>query len=259
MTYVSHKGEKQTGKNRLGGLKVFAIAKEKVYPDGTKKTYVYKTGFPVGFEKEEVNFTDSKTDLKDDKEIQKEKENSEYMNLVRTKRQVQDYCLSNDFDMYWTLTFATEREDDLRAFKRLSNWLDYMKDKYGLFDYIFIPERHKDGCIHFHGVTGGFRGEMVKARKNGRLIYHKGLQVYNCSNWKHGFSEVTYIKDIKKTASYITKYITKSLMQEIVGKGKKKYWSSQGLRKPVENYLGHNPKEGYQPDWENDNVMIFVD
>ena len=37
----------------------------------------------------------------------------------------------------------------------MSNWLRRMKRKYGKFDYIMIPELHKDGAIHFHGVTGG--------------------------------------------------------------------------------------------------------
>jgi len=226
-------------------------AKIKIYPDGTKKTYVYKNEFlKTRLPSSERVFISE--DKRTPEMIEEERKNSERMNLIRTKNKIKDYCLSNDFDMFWTLTFAKERNDDQRCFNRLRDWLKYMKKKYGLFDYIFIPERHKDGCIHFHGVTGGFGGEMVDSG-----VKHANQTVYNCLNWKFGYSTVTVVRDQKKTASYITKYVTKELSQEIVGKGKKKYWASRGLKLPVEKYLDHNPKFGVQPDWENENIMIF--
>lgn len=68
----------------------------------------------------------------------------------------------------------------------MNDWLKNRKKKYGRFDYIFIPERHKDGCIHFHGVTGGFKGEVVDSG-----VRDKGHIVYNCSDWRFGFSTIT--------------------------------------------------------------------
>lgn len=233
---------------------LFVSVKLKEYPDGTKKYYVYKKPYLKidNTALDNVNFENC-----DSNENEDDKKHSEYMNMIRSKNKIKDYCLSNDFDMFWTLTFASDREDDKKCFNRLSEWLKYMKKKFGLFDYIFIPERHKDGCIHFHGVTGGFGGEVVQASHKGRLIYHNGEQVYNCSNWRYGHSTITMIRDRYKTASYITKYITKDLSKKVVGKGKKKYWASRGLKLPVVKYLDYNPLSGCNPDWENDNIQIF--
>lgn len=229
---------------------MFVVSKVKEYPNGEKKCYVYKNPYIKGTEKN--NGLISIDMQKDYETIEKEKNHSEHMNMIRTRNKIKDYCLSNEFDMFWTLTFAKDREDDKRCFNRLSEWLKYMKKKFGKFDYIFIPERHKDGCIHFHGVTGGFNCELINSG-----VKHQGNDVYNCKNWRYGFSTVTFIRDQKKTASYITKYVTKELSQEIVGKGKKKYWCSRGLRLPVEKYLDHNPFSGRDPDWENSNIQIY--
>lgn len=228
--------------------------KIKEYPDGTKRAYVYPEGYFKGDNGYEEPISGVAAYEKDLESIEQDRIHSDHMNLVRTRNQIKDYCLSNDFNMFWTLTFGTKRESDQTCFNRLSNWLKYMKSKYGLFDYIFIPERHKDGCIHFHGVTGNFKGVVVDSG-----IREKGSIVYNCSDWRYGFSTITMVRSKVKTASYITKYVTKTLSQEIVGKGKKKYWSSRGLRKPVETYYDYVPFVSKEPDWESENIQIYND
>lgn len=224
----------------------------KEYPDGTKQAYVYNDAYfkdNTGYDQTTSGISICEKDLES---IEKDRLHSEHMSLVRTRNQVKDYVLSNEFDMFWTLTFNNKRESDKVCFDRMSNWLKYMKKKYGLFDYIFIPERHEDGCIHFHGVTGAFKGVMVDSG-----VKLKGQIIYNCNEWNYGFSTVSIIRDKKRAASYITKYITKELSQDVVGKGKKKYWSSRGLRKPVETYFEYVPFENKEPDWENKNIQIF--
>ena len=72
----------------------------------------------------------------------------------------------------------------------MSNWLRRMKRKYGKFDYIMIPELHKDGAIHFHGVTGGLNAVICDSG-----VKHKGVTVYNCTDWNHGFTTLTKIRD----------------------------------------------------------------
>jgi hypothetical protein len=226
--------------------------KVKEYPDGTKKAYVYKEPYPKDELLREKKLISSSYFEKDDESIEQDKLHSEHMNMVRTRNQIKDYVLSNDFNMFWTLTFDTDRETDQICFNKLSNWLKYMKTKFGLFEYIFIPERHKDGCLHFHGVTGRFKGSMVDSG-----VRYKGVKIYNCNDWNYGFSTVSMVRSKKKTSSYITKYIIKSLSQDIVGKGKKKYWSSRGLRKPEETYYQYVPFEDLEPDWQSDNVSIY--
>lgn len=257
MTYVSLKGLKFEKCTSEGGDLVLAKYKLKTYPDGSQTLYAYSDCVLVG---EDAESSGGRKKISDDsggkqgEQGEQDKEHSKMMNVYRTRNKIKDYCLSNDFDMFWTLTFGDARDDDLRCFQRLGDWLKRMKAKYGLFDYIFIPERHKDGCIHFHGVTGGFGGVMVDSGK----VEPKSREiVYNCENWRYGFSTVTMIRSRRKTASYITKYVTKNLGEGVVPKGKKKYWSSRGLREPVIEYYEQIPLAVGKPDWENERVAIY--
>jgi len=230
---------------------VLAKYKLKTYPDGSKILYSYTDIVLVG---EDVPSSSPDSSPTDSTRSDEDKDHSKKMNVYRTRNKVKDYCLSNDFDMFWTITFELDRADDARCFQRLADWLKYMKKKYGAFDYIFIPERHKDGCIHFHGVTGGFLGVLEDSGKKERKT--QGV-IYNCLNWRYGFSTVTMIQDKQKTASYITKYITKNIGDGVVEKGKKKYWSSRGLREPAIEYFERIPVVVGKPDWENEHVAIY--
>lgn len=226
--------------------------KIKNYPDGTKVYTVYKNSLSIDDTAKKENFIESISELKTDLTAE-EKELEKQRNLWKVKTKIKDYCLSNDFDYFWTLTFGGEdRYDNTVCFKKLDLWLRKMRRKHGKFDYIFIPERHKDGAIHFHGVTGGFAGELVDSG-----VKHNKATVFNCVDWKHGFSTLTRIRSKKKCASYVTKYVTKDLDQSIVGKGKKKYWCSRGLRLPAVEYSGRNLGLGLEPDYENDTCLIY--
>lgn len=225
--------------------------KVKRYPDGSSKVLVYNEPYlvSVGEKKSGGGISGEKTP----EEIAEEREQNKKSNMYRVRTKIKDYVLSNDFNMFWSLTFGSDREDDERCFNRMSNWLKFMKKKYGTFNYIFIPERHADGCIHFHGVTGGFKGQFVDSG-----VKHKGVMMLNCVDWRYGFSSCSLIRDKDRASSYVTKYITKDMDVETVGKGKKKYWSSRGLRLPVTELLEHDPLEGHTPTYENDICKIYT-
>lgn len=227
-------------------------AKIKTYPDGTNQVIVYKESFLTGKAAKKDNFYVSRLS-RTPQEVEDERAQDLHSNLGKSKRKIRDYILSNEFDMFWTITFAKDRKDSEKCFIKLQNWIKYMKKKYGKFDYLIIPEKHKTGEIHFHGVTNGFKGRLIDSG-----IKKKGITVYNADNWKHGFSTVTYIRDRRRTASYVTKYITKEMHQSTVGKGKKKYWQSNGLRLPVEQYLEFDPtSDSHTPSFVSESVAIF--
>ena len=100
----------------------------------------------------------------------------------------------------------------------------YVKD----LKYIIVPERHKDGAYHFHGLIADI-GEMEmvdsgKKLKNGNIIY-------NIAGYNLGFTTVTKVFNSGASARYLSKYITKDLSMHI--KNKKKYWASRNLELPV--------------------------
>lgn len=239
-------------KNRLAKPMIYQT-KIKIYPDGSTVLTVYKNYkvYRGSAEKESRDFDDN-VSLSSEPKTDEEKEYEKLKNLWRIKTKIKDYILSNDFNYFWTLTFKADRYDYDLAFKKMSNWLRRMKRKYGKFDYIMIPELHKDGAIHFHGVTGGLNAPIVDAG-----VMHKGSEVYNCLEWSHGFTTLTKIRDKEKTASYVTKYITKEMQNSIVEKGKKKYWLSRGLRKPDVTFSELNLAPDLKPDFQNDMIAIY--
>ena len=222
--------------------------KIKEYPNGTKVYTVYNTALLIAETDNSIHFSEPLKNEKTEEELQLEKNRA----LWKIKTKIKDYILCNDFDYFWTLTFDSDRYNYAVAFEKMGKWLEKMRKKYGKFNYIMIPELHKDGAIHFHGVTGGLNAVV---RDSG--VKHKGVKVYNCTDWQHGFTTLTRVRSKEKTATYVTKYVTKEMQNSIVGKGKKKYWCSRGLRLPAVSYTDLNFGEDLIPDYKNDVCSIY--
>lgn len=209
----------------------------KIYPNGMCELRVYKEPIFVAEEGWETD-DDPNFSVQEYSDFDTDLENK-LRSIRRTKQTVKDYVLSNGFDMFWTLTYATNRESDVDCIKRMQRWVKRKREKYGKFPYIIIPERHKNGCLHFHMLTKGYKGSIVDSGKK-----NKGGQiVYNADSWSHGFSTVVKInegiEDVSKVASYVTKYITKQIDDVHFGKNARRYWSSKGLLKPkMRNNVG---------------------
>lgn len=83
----------------------------------------------------------------------------------RARAQVRDIALCTPFRWFVTLTLDPARVNryDVREVTRhLNHWLDNQVRRKGLA-YVLVPERHKDGAIHFHG----FFNDALEARDNG--------------------------------------------------------------------------------------------
>lgn len=187
-------------------------------------------------EKDESN-NHARMDI-DDEEY---KERQAMEQAYRIKRKIKYYCLANNFDLFWTLTLNDKKVNAMNyeySRKRLQSWLKYMRETYGRFGFLFVPELHKSGRIHFHGVTQGFSPPLIEARypNNKRLIKKNGIQIYNAPKWKNGFSTVSMIQDREKASSYITKYITKDLIRTPSAYHQPRYFVSRGLKQPEITY-----------------------
>lgn len=244
------------GKHNAENMPKIVKTKSKTYPDGSIKHIVYSE-IQISHAGENTQKSSGLSSSAIEKlSLQELQEKREYERLKKTwqvKDKIKDYCLSNDFDYFWTLTFNENRSDDEICFSKMQKWLKRMRAKYGTFNYIFIPERHKDGSIHFHGVTGGFKGKIVDSG-----VRHRGHIVFNCVDYDYGFTTLSAIRDRKKCASYVTKYVTKDLMNTPVEKGKKKYWCSRGLRLPVVTYSENNLCVGKTPDWKSEDGRVSI-
>lgn len=132
----------------------------------------------------------------------------------RSKTSVRDYVETNaELRYFVTYTLDSrkiDRYDEKGIYNKMRNWLaDNVKRKG--FEYILVPERHKDGAWHFHGFV------------------NKPLK------WKYGFCRIEELNGVARTKAigYMVSYVKKN-MEKFNGR---RYLHSRGLRKPEKVYV----------------------
>jgi len=156
--------------------------------------------------------------------------------MRRARAKLRRLALANEFQYFVTLTLdqtKIDRYDPKIITKRLNGWLDNMVRRNGL-RYILVPERHKDGALHFHGF---FAGENLPAVDSG----HKdscGEIVYNLPQWGYGFSTAIKLRgEYPRAVGYVCKYIGKQQGQRPMGRW---YYSGGALKEPPKEYMDVN-------------------
>lgn len=221
----------------------FLFNKNDVY---TSKTFLYQyndNNFRVVLQKfcknkgfEEINKQETFIKQTEDEELQRQ-------SLSRTKRNIREIALCNEFTHFATITinsefcdrFSLQKCQDLLKYKIKEKIRRKNKD----FAYIFITEKHKDGAFHFHGLV---KGLDFYTNKNGYL----SNKVFD----EIGFNSFSSIREFEKTCNYITKYITKDCVKN---ENNQIYISSRGLKKATKYEI-----ENINIDWayENDYCKI---
>ena len=111
----------------------------------------------------------------------------------RAKAAVRDIARCNRFDFFftWTLDAAKiSRYDPEEVLKKVMTFLKNASYRKG-FRYVLVPELHKDGAIHFHGLCclGEIRIQQATDPHTGRpLSTERGQPISNMLDWKFGFS-----------------------------------------------------------------------
>lgn len=162
-------------------------------------------------------------------EAEAKAERSVYVSRSRTVHMIYDIARANKWEWFVTLTFNPDkvnRYDYTDCTKKLSQWLKNAKKKSSDMKYIVVPELHKDGAYHFHGLFADC--EELGFVDSG--VSYSGRPVYNVGSYKLGFTTAMKIDDLSKTCSYLTKYITKELCANT--KNKKRYWTSRNVELP---------------------------
>lgn len=146
----------------------------------------------------------------------------------RAKQNLRDLALCNEMRYFVTLTLDKEQIDrhDIAAITRKVNaWCSNRVQRDGLA-YILVPERHKDGAIHFHG----FVNDAVEVVDSGTIslpgckkpkrprskaqraewLAQGGQVVYNLPDWTLGFTTaIELYGDPVRAVNYCCKYIGK--------------------------------------------------
>ena len=147
--------------------------------------------------------------------------------LARNQKDIRRIVNSNfnqwgELSKFLTLTF----KDDIRDLKEANAlFSDFVyRINYHIFGtkksalkYLCVPEFTKKGRVHYH-----------VAIFNMPYVPHKRLMEL----WGNGGLNIKKISQVDNVGAYICKYLSKDMAEKL--KGKKCYFTSRGLKKPVE-------------------------
>lgn len=234
-----------TGAWRKPSTDIGHNARIKIYPDGSQDVLVCEApifGFD-GWEPEKARRRRRSTDAGpgDGTSVARA--------IRRAKAQVRDIALCTSFRWFVTLTLSPEkvrdRHDPEEVTRHLNHWLDNQVRRKGLA-YVLVPERHKDGAIHFHG----FFNDALEAADSGTIIppgggkprrprstkmaaqwlAEGGHTVYNLPGWSWGFTTaIELYGTYSKAVGYVCKYIGKDQTAKIGGRW---YYSGGAIGRP---------------------------
>lgn len=235
-------------------------AVKKVYADGTKKIKYHTYNSFKGLNRKKSGGVSSS----------KDKLRSKYKHLYTSKSNLIDLIYHNSLIKPWeyfvTLTFDPKIVDSLdysEVSETLQKWTDNMKHQNPNMSYVLVPELHESGRIHWHGVFSNvpnWKLTPARSAKTGRLIYKKGVQIFNLSNYKYGHTTVSRIQNQKAVSVYCSEYMTKDLIDLNY---KKRYWASRNLERPNIEYAYFDEEtlqfyiENCELDYSSDKTLIL--
>lgn len=179
-------------------------------------------------------------------------ENKLSNNLSRAKTRLNELALCNAWDYFVTFTLDKEKYDryNLKKFQKdfadmIHNYNKRCSDE-DKVKYILVPEQHKDGAWHMHGLIKGIKKKDLVLNNNGYITWKKYGD-------RFGYMSMDTIKDKEKVSSYILKYITKDSEKNVRELNAHMYYASKGL-KVAEVLMRSNTVEkkfNFTWDWEH--------
>jgi hypothetical protein len=192
-------------------------------------------------------------------------------NISRAKSVIFELAACNEFQHFCTFTLDKSKRDrfDLKTFRRdlaqLIRNINRSRPEWEKIKYLVIPENHKDGAWHLHGLFQNLGGALepftlsdhIPAKIKNQI--KEGKKVYNFPKYaeKFGFFTATDISDRLACAKYITKYVTKDIARTRLESGDHLYFASQGLKRRevvVKNCFDSCPLDVF--DYENKYVKV---
>ena len=172
--------------------------------------------------------------------------------MRRARAKVRRIALSNDFRWFVTLTLdptRIDRYDVGEVVKKLSQWCSNQVKRRGL-RYILVPERHKDGALHFHG----FFSDAMEAVASGHRD-KGGRMIYNLPQWTLGFTAaIELYGDYAGAVAYVCKYIGKQ-GDKPAGRW---YYSGGALQEPAVEYVDNINAEALKEVFGNKIWSTYV-
>lgn len=159
--------------------------------------------------------------------------------FCRARSMVLQYALCNDWDYFFTGTLDKMKFNryELDSFqKRLSQFIRDKRKAYGTqLSFLLVPEQHKDGAWHMHGLISGIPDSVLRRFRPPEPQKLVDSEYLNWPDYmqKFGFCSLGPIRHPVATSFYISKYVSKELSRRGGALGKHLYFHSRPLNKAV--------------------------
>ena len=190
--------------------------------------------------------------------------------ISRTKSRVFELAACNEFKHFGTFTQDEKLRDrfDLSDFRKDFAQLvrNINRGRDTKIKYLLIPEQHKNGAWHMHGLLSGLQAADLRPFELSENIPERlkkmirgGTAVYDWTRYRRafGYFTCTEIESREACAKYVTKYISKDLQKTVREGGEHLFFASQGLKGRqtlIKNCAEPCPVEKW--DFENDFIRI---
>lgn len=163
--------------------------------------------------------------------------------LSRAKTAAREYGLCNRWEYFVTFTLDREKVNryDLKPFlKEFFQWIQNLNKAGADIRYLLVPEQHKDGAWHLHGLMSGIT-PSPQPEGTPKDIVDSGYDCWLPYSNRYGYSTISPVVSNVGCGFYITKYITKSLADLASMKGIHCYYHSRGLGKSIQVGFRYSP------------------
>lgn len=223
--------------------------------------------------KKDPLFPDPNRAPKPEFEKRKRSETERFKNSIsRARNRIFELAMCNEFTHFCTFTQDKEKRDrfDLSEFRKdfamLVRNINRDRPEDEKIKYLLIPEQHKDGAWHMHGLLMGLKDKDLRRFTLSERIpkaikdqIRNGDPVYDWTRYRRafGYFTCTQIKEKNACSKYITKYVTKDLESSPRKNGEHLFFASHGLKgKKCLVHFSDEPCALTQWDFENQYIKV---
>ncbi len=161
-----------------------------------------------------------------------------YTSVSNCSKRAQDnyygIALSNKWKYFATFTIAPQYCDRYNDYEVKELWrLSRMSltKKYLDLQYLCVPERHKDGALHFHALLNTEYDIPLKPYiENGiQQVTSTGALLYLFDSWKYSISTLAVIPPEDNQSAVINYLIAYTTKQSNLGWGQRRFFASRNL------------------------------
>ena len=203
---------------------------------------------------------------------EKEKNERFSQSVSRSKSRIFELAMCNEFTHFCTFTQDQTKRDRFNLFEFRKDFSQFIRNQNRFrteeekIKYLLIPEQHKNGAWHMHGLLMGLSDNDLKQFDINERIpmrikkqIENGEKVYDWLKYRKsfGYFTCTDIKEKNACSRYITKYISKDLQKTVHDSGEHLFFASKGL-KGREIILKNCYEQCPINDWDYENDYVKV-